>query len=216
MKTTGDPRIDESRAGTIVGSDEAGFGSWAGPLVVCAVATPRGWVDLRVKDSKSLSAKKREALYEEFWKADGFPMAVEVVPASVIDEKGVWRALTEAHEKVIEDTFFRLSEEPLVIVDGNVPTTRGICLPKADTLVPAVSLASIIAKVTHDRVMLEVAKKYPEYNFSSNMGYGGCKKHRAALDTLGPCPEHRQSYDPVKRAVREKSAESEWSILDDC
>lgn len=209
MKKTGNPKIDESTASVVVGSDEVGFGSWAGPLVVAAVATPRNWEDSRVKDSKKLSPRQREALYKEFWQLEGFPMAVQIVEPADIDSKGIWNCLIEAHQEAAASTFWRLVDPPLVIVDGNVPVEKGIPLPKADLMIPAVSLASIIAKVTRDRLMTELAKKYPGYGFEKHFGYG-TPLHQEALNILGPCSIHRQSFDPVARATRE----AEYSVKD--
>lgn len=213
MRPTGDPRIDNSSASVIVGSDEVGFGAWAGPLVVAAVAVPRDWTDPRVKDSKKLSEKRREALYEEFWKPDGFPMCVQVIEPEVIDERGVWACLTQAHYDATHGMDDRLVYEPLIIVDGKIPVEGAIALPKADNLVPAVALASIIAKVTRDRIMIELDKQYPGYDFASSKGYG-VPKHQAALNKLGPCPTHRRSYDPVARAAANLESDLPW-ILDD-
>lgn len=215
MKPTGDPRIDLSNHSVIVGSDEAGYGAYAGPLVVAAVATPRDWTDPRVKDSKKLSERQREALYEEFWKPEGFPMNVVIVEPADIDEKGVWPCLIQAHFDATHGMGHRLVYEPLIVVDGKIPVQDAISLPKADTLVPACSLASIIAKVTRDRILIELDHTYPEYGFAQHKGYG-VPEHQAALDRLGPCPAHRRSYDPVARAVRQSIPEEGWSILDDC
>ncbi len=108
-------------------------------------------------------------------------------------------------------TFWRLPCLPLVVVDGIVDpelekgltyAPRVFCLPKADSLVPAVALASIIAKVTRDRMMVEWDKKYPGYGFAHNSGYG-TPEHQEALGKLGPCPIHRTQYAPVHRAMTE-------------
>jgi len=214
MKPTGDPRIDLSTHSVIVGSDEVGLGAWAGPLCVAAVAVPRDWTDPRVKDSKKLSARQREALYQEFWTPEGFPMRVELIEPEVIDEKGVWACLIQAHHDATHGMGHRLVYDPLIIVDGKIPVEGATSLPKADSLVPAVALASIIAKVTRDRIMVDLDKQYPGYGFAKHSGYG-VPEHQAALDRLGPCPAHRKSYDPVARALR-KTPQEDWSILDDC
>lgn len=213
MKPTGDPRIDESKHTVIVGSDEVGFGAWAGPLVVAAVATPRNWSDPRVKDSKKLSERQREALYEEFFKPEGFPMNVVIVEPSTIDSRGVWSCLVEAHYDATHGMNDRLVDEPLIIVDGQVPVEGGISLPKADNLVPAVALASIIAKVTRDRIMVKLDRQFPGYDLSSSKGYG-VPKHQSGLEKLGPCPIHRRSYEPVARAATNLEDSQGW-ILDD-
>lgn len=213
MKPTGNPKIDGSRAATVIGTDEVGYGAWAGPLVVAAVATPRDWFDPRVKDSKKLSEKVRETLYAEFWKAD-FPMSVQMVEPAQIDEMSVWKALIFAHNAAIKDLLLRCSDKPLVIVDGNVPTEVGFSLPKADDMVPAVSLASIIAKVTRDRIMVKLADTYPGYGFARHKGYG-TPEHQLSLSTKGPCPAHRMSYSPVSSAKGGGDEPDLWDILDE-
>ena len=213
MRPTGDPRIDDSKHTVIVGSDEVGYGAWAGPLVVAAVAAPRDWTDPRVKDSKKLSERQREALYEEFFQPESFPMNVVVVPPETIDEKRVWTCLIEAHQEAARGTFWRLVYEPLIVVDGKIPVPGAIALPKADNLVPAVALASIIAKVTRDRIMVELDRQYPGYDFAGSRGYG-VPKHQAGLNKLGPCPAHRRSYEPVARALRNQESSDEGSYLD--
>lgn len=211
---TGIPEIDNARATCIVGSDECGYGSLAGPLVVCAVATPCDWPgEPDVMDSKDLKSRlRREAVYERHFKPDGFPMNLVVVEPEEIDAKGVRNALKEAHRKAVEGTFWRLAYPPIIVVDGNMDC--GIegahYLPKADSLVPAVSLASIIGKVTHDRIMVELDKKYPGYGFAQHVGYD-TPQHREALNRLGPCPVHRRSYSPVRHAAEAHSvAPTPW------
>jgi len=93
--------------------------------------------------------------------------------------------------------------EPLTIVDGKIPVEGAIALPKADLLIPAVSLASIIAKGTRDRIMTELSKVHPGYGFENHFGYG-TPEHQAALEKLGPCSIHRRSYAPIARMSRPK------------
>jgi len=214
MRPTEDPRIDGSTATIIVGSDEVGFGAWAGPLVVAAVAAPRDWTDPRVKDSKKLSERQREAVYGSFY--DTWPKAVVLVSSTEIDHQGVWKALLAAHLEAIHRVRTQITVEPLVIVDGNLNIEGTIALPKGDQLIPAISLASIFAKVTRDRIMVELDKTYPGYDFAKSRGYG-VPKHQAALNKLGPCPAHRRSYEPVARAATnlESPQEEEGWILDD-
>lgn len=220
MKRTGIPEIDDHPGEFVIGSDEVGYGAWAGPLVVVAVATPRDWEDSRVKDSKKLSEKAREALYREFFQAD-FPMYVAIVEPADIDRRSVWTALIRAHEEAIMGVVALLLPIPgkkLVIVDGNVPTEVGFSLPKADDLVPAVSLASIIAKVTRDRMMVKLADEFPGYGFARHKGYG-TPEHTTALGELGPCSAHRMSYSPVSAAkakLTEQESEDIFDMIEDC
>lgn len=191
--------------GTVVGSDECGLGSWCGPLVVCAVAAPITWPgDPMVKDSKKLSPVQRKAVYDKYWLDDRFVISPVIVDSDEIDNIGIKTALVQAHKKAIEGTYWRLVYEPLVIVDGIVdPGVPGcICLPKADDLVPVVSLASCIGKHIHDTKMAEYDKMYPGYGLSKNSGYGTAG-HRSALAKLGPCPIHRKSYAPIAKLLEE-------------
>jgi ribonuclease HII len=179
--------------------------------VVCAVALPRDWEDSRVKDSKKLSERQREALHDEFLMK--CPNAIHVVQPSEIDEVGVYRALIDAHGKalkmVLQTVRQKWSGDVLIVMDGTLPTPPGvsdaISLPKADNLVPACALASIIGKVYRDRIMVELAKKYEGYGLARHKGYGTAE-HMAALTKLGPCEIHRKSYAPVARAIKEREA----------
>jgi ribonuclease HII len=120
-----------------------------------------------------------------------------------IDEIGVGEALIQAHRKALEGLLAQCKGTCLIVVDGfqygtgslNIPGSIG--LPKADALIPSVSLASIIAKVTRDDMMVQAAQMYPGYSFAKNVGYG-TKEHAEALKKLGPCPIHRRSYQPIK------------------
>ncbi len=199
---TGIPAIDEAKATSIVGSDEVGLGAWAGPAVVCAVATPCAWSDPEVKDSKKLSRAQRERVYRKYWPDESIVISLVVVGVEDIDKVGVHEAIKAGHRQAIEGTFYRLAYEPIIVVDGNWCPDAPLChaLPKADALVPAVSLASVIAKVTRDRLMREYDKEYPGYDFASNVGYG-TPKHQAGLARLGVTPIHRRSFAPIAHYI---------------
>ena len=187
----------------ICGSDEVGLGSWAGPLTVCAAVVPRGWAWPGVTDSKKLSRLARERLYPELIKQVTHCL-VHVDPP-VFDGKGAGRALLEAHALAIQGALQKHLENghrdtPLVIIDGVRELAGAIPLPKADLLIPAVSAASIIAKVSHDWAMDELDLKYPGYFLSKNSGYG-TRAHRAALQRLGVSRAHRRSYSPMSEMV---------------
>jgi ribonuclease HII len=210
---TGIPGLSNLSCTTIVGSDEAGFGSWAGPLYACAVAVDCSWDgDPQIKDSKKLSKAQREKVFERYWGDPRFAVGVGVVESWDIDTLGAHKALKLAHRKAIYGTFDRLTCKPTVVVDGIVDpelnqedVERLILLPKADNLVPAVSLASIFAKVLRDRRMSEYDLEYPGYNFTKHSGYG-VPEHSRALELRGPCKIHRFSYAPIARL----SAETPW------
>ncbi len=191
----------------ILGIDEVGRGPLAGPLVVGAVILPSDkpeWVS-ELRDSKKLSAKKREALSEvilaEATCGLGWVTALE------IDEMGISKALSLACSRAVKSVqrlHVKFSE---IVIDGKVNFLKGTNLenfvttmPKADDLVKEVSAASIIAKVARDHYMYELDSKYPGYGFSSHVGYGTAK-HMAAISELGISPEHRKSFEPIKSIV---------------
>ena len=206
---TGESRIDQSTHSLIVASDEAGYGAWAGPLVVAAVAAPRDWVPpAGLTDSKKLTEARREALYTLLSIDKSITRWIVSVYPQIIDGAGVYKA-NLAHHLSVHGYFQRTYTDALHVADGNLPLGDAIVsLPKADALVPAVSAASILAKVTRDRLMRDLGKEYPGYGFEHHMGYG-VPAHEEALQKLGPCPIHRMSYAPVKAYVR-----SEVNILD--
>lgn len=199
----------------IIGSDEVGYGAWAGPLLVVAVVVPADWKGPPgLTDSKALSVKKREAIA-----AGPLPphTAIWVDPKD-IDAKGVGKALAEAHQAAVAGARARLTEEARarVIIDGSLDfgIEGAEAIPKADAKFPAVSMASVIAKVQRDHMMMVYDAVYPGYGFASNMGYG-TPTHQAGLEKLGPCLIHRRSYAPIARYVRETEPEPlfAWEVL---
>lgn len=202
-RRSGLARIDNHQ-GIVIGSDEVGFGAWAGPLVVCAVAGPVGWDDPRVKDSKLLKPGAREALFKVYSANKAFQVSTVIVSSESIDQQGVGHALRAAHIQALEAAACNL-EHTLGVVDGALPVhTWGLgievtALPKADQLIPECALASIIAKVTRDRLMADLDLQFPGYDLRSSSGYGTAR-HKEALDRLGPSPIHRKSYSPVANA----------------
>jgi ribonuclease HII len=177
-----------------VGADECGFGSWAGPLYVCAVAVPINWKPIAgLNDSKKLRPAKREELY--YFLRDRISHVCTQAEASEIDRDGVGTALRRCFTESV-NTLLTKFPNALVVLDGEVqlPNIDHLHFPKADGLVPAVMAASVIGKVTHDRQMIALAAKYPGYGFGKHAGYG-TKDHLAAIKAKGLTPEHRRSYN---------------------
>jgi ribonuclease HII len=170
----------------LLGIDEAGRGCIAGPLCVAGAVLHDEIKGLT--DSKKLSEKKREELFPLIQKNSDYHVVFK--SAKEVDKKGISTCMKEALEEILQ----KLSHDK-VIFDGN--TTFGVIgletLVKADLKVPAVSGASILAKVSRDRYMKEVAKKYPHYGFEKHKGYG-TKAHRELIAKHGQCNEHRKSF----------------------
>ena len=174
----------------MIGVDEVGRGAWAGPLLVCA-ARLRQPID-GLTDSKLLSAKKRQYYAKIIIKqAD---IGYGWVLASELDSIGLSAALRLATARALAELAPNTAE--VIIIDGTVnfaPEYNSQTLIKADLSVPAVSAASIVAKVARDKHMAEFAKKFPNYGFEKHVGYGTAQ-HRAAIAQYGYTPEHRRSF----------------------
>ncbi|MES2970868.1 MAG: ribonuclease HII [Patescibacteria group bacterium] len=185
--------------GVIVGIDEVGRGCWAGPLVAAAVCLKQPIPGLT--DSKLLSRKKRAELSKEITLSSNYGLGW-VWPAEV-DQLGLTKATEVAMQSAIQS--LSMYDYGEVIIDGNyLYNIISFCknrpcraLVKADSLVPAVSAASIIAKVARDQYMAQQALKYPGYGFEAHVGYGTAR-HLAALRSLGITDIHRRSYKPIK------------------
>lgn len=176
----------------IAGVDEAGRGPLAGPVVAAAVIFPPDYVNTEINDSKKLSAAKREKLYGVIEK-DALSVGVKVVDADVIDDFNILQASLQAmREAVLE-----LSSSPdFILVDGlhRIPIiTPQKPLVKGDNLSVSIAAASIIAKVTRDRIMEIYHRQFPQYNFLKNKGYG-TKEHLNAIRQYGICKIHRKSF----------------------
>jgi ribonuclease HII len=181
----------------IAGVDEAGRGPCAGPLVIAAVILkdPAAPELAAVRDSKDISEKKREELFDVIMK---LATSVCVIQVSVqeIDERGVHVANLDGMRRAVKG----LSLEPAYVLTDGYPI-QGLAIPnvavwKGDQVVTAISAASIIAKVTRDREMIELDKKYPQYGFAGHKGYITAA-HTAALVKHGPCVEHRRSFSNI-------------------
>lgn len=195
----------------ILGIDEVGRGPLAGPLVVGAVVLPElgegrpDWVE-RLKDSKKLSAKRREELSELIWK-EAPAVGLGWVSPKELDEVGMSEALRLATRRAVKSIQGLHAAFSQIVIDGKVNflsltklAKYVSTMPKADDLVKEVSAASIVAKVARDAYMVEAGARFPEYGFEKHMGYGTLA-HREAIVRNGVCPEHRRSFEPIKSMV---------------
>ena len=190
----------------ILGIDEVGRGPWAGPLVMGAVILGQAKID-GLNDSKKLTAKKRQALDMEI-REQASVWALGWVSARELDDVGMSEALRLGCRRTVEQIQVQCREKGVsfdeIIIDGTVNFLRGTVLEdyvttmaKADGLISSVSAASIIAKVARDAYMQQQDAVYPGYGFASNAGYGTAA-HRAGLERLGACAEHRLSFAPLR------------------
>lgn len=178
---------------SICGMDEAGRGPLAGPVVVASVIMPRESMIEGVNDSKKVSEKKRELLYEKITE-EAISWSVAIIDEKKIDEVNILNATKEGVTKCIED----LEKKPdLILIDALTHiNTCGIPyepIIKGDAKCYAIAAASIVAKVTRDRIMRQWEEVYPEYGFAGHKGYGTAK-HIAAIKEYGLCPIHRRSF----------------------
>lgn len=179
-------------AGRVCGIDEAGRGPLAGPVVAGAVILPKDCSILYINDSKKLSEKKREELYEVIMN-EALAAGIGMVSPQRIDEINILQATYEAMREAIQ----KLSLTPDILLNDAV-TIPQISIPqvpiiKGDAKSISIGAASIIAKVTRDRLMAEYDKIMPEYGFAKNKGYG-TKEHMAAIQLHGPSPIHRRTF----------------------
>lgn len=176
----------------VCGVDEAGRGPLAGPVCAAAVILPQGLVIEGLDDSKKLSEKKREALYDRVV-ASAVSYGIAFASVEEIEQTDILSAALLAMNRAIA----QLDPQPaLALIDGN--TTRSIAVNAqsvigGDGKCASIAAASILAKVTRDRLMYAAAEEYPQYGFDKHKGYG-TKAHYAAIDEFGPCPLHRMSF----------------------
>ena len=188
---------DELRASgrTVAGVDEAGRGCLAGPVAAGAVILDPGRPVRGLRDSKKLTEKRREELFAEI-REKSAAWSVAMTGPGEIDRTNILRAALRAMEKAVEG----LSVEPdFVLVDGNARISIAVeqrTVVGGDDRCASVAAASIVAKVTRDRLMKELETEYPGYGFSRHKGYPS-KEHRESLRRLGPCPIHRKSFNGV-------------------
>lgn len=176
----------------ICGIDEAGRGPLAGPVVAGAVILPKDCIILHLNDSKQLSAKRRAELFDEI-KEKAVSFGIGVVSPARIDEINILQATYEAMRHAVED----LQVVPDILLNDAVTIPmlpiKQVGIVKGDARSVSIAAASIIAKVTRDRMMEQYAEIYPEYGFEKHKGYGSAE-HIQAIKEHGPCPIHRSTF----------------------
>lgn len=187
----------------IAGTDEAGRGCLLGPVVASAVVFPPDFFDERINDSKQMSEKKRNDLYQVIID-NALAYAITVVPPEQIDEINILEASRFAMEESLRNLkhpFDFVLTDAMTLYKCDKPHEAII---KGDAKAMCIAAASILAKVTRDNICLELDKQYPQYNIKKNKGYG-TKDHLEALDEFGPVKGlHRFSYKPVKNSLIKK------------
>lgn len=187
--------LNSSGYRTIAGVDEAGRGPLAGPVVAAAVILKTFAFNARIDDSKKLSAKKREKAYHEIIKKSVF--GVGIVNEKTIDRINIYQATKKAMLMALS----KLEIPPeYVIVDGRMKLATKCpikCIINGDSKSISIAAASIVAKVTRDRIMINYDNVYPQYGFARHKGYG-TKAHIEAIKNHGPSPIHRKTFRPIK------------------
>lgn len=205
--------LREKGVRTVIGVDEAGRGPLAGPVHAGAF-----WLDLSsplpallsdLNDSKKLDETTRERLFEAL-QAEGRPMAIGTSSAKVIDEINILQATFRAMKSAVEEVIASVGTEPdLVLVDGNMIIPDGNwpqqAIVKGDAKSLAIAAASILAKVSRDRIMRDAHARWPHFGFLTNKGYGSAQ-HRRALREHGPCELHRRSFSGVVQEKEESQS----------
>ena len=184
----------------IAGVDEVGRGPLVGPVVAACVVLPLEFNLDGLTDSKKLSEKKRDFFFEEI-KRQALGIGVGIIDEKKIDEVNIYEATKIAMKTAIDDCLKNCKIEHILIdampLELDIPTTSII---KGDLKSITISAASVIAKVTRDRMLDELHEKFPMYDFKKNKGYP-TKKHLEAIEEYGILPEHRRSYGPVKNYI---------------
>ena len=179
----------------VAGVDEAGRGPWAGPVVAAAVILDPCNIPDGLNDSKKLNEARRDHLFDQIQSSS--ELAIGIVEAEEIDQINILQATMKAMSVAISG----LPRPPgVALIDGNrapVLSCPSQTIKKGDALSVSIAAASIIAKVTRDRMMKNIDKQFPDYGFARHKGYGTAI-HSTALASLGPCPQHRRSFAPIK------------------
>lgn len=186
----------------VAGVDEVGRGPLVGPVVAACVILPDNFYLDGLTDSKKLSEKKREEFYDKIME-QAISVGVGIVSEKIIDDINIYEATKIAMKDAINNC--KIAPEHILIdampLDLDIPTTSII---KGDLKSITISAASVIAKVTRDRMLIDLDKKYPMYDFKSNKGYG-TKKHLQAIEKYGIIDEHRRSFAPIESYIKEHS-----------
>ena len=194
---------EQATGGRVAGIDEAGRGPWAGPVVAAAVVLNREAIPAGLNDSKKLSAKKRDQLFEQI----NATAQVGIGQASVdeIDQRNILNATYLAMTRAVA-ALPTLPDH--LLIDGNQLPNDLPCpaeaVIKGDGKSLSIAAASIIAKVTRDRIMANLARSFPAYGWERNAGYGTAQ-HREALNLVGVSPHHRRSFAPIHRLMTQES-----------
>lgn len=186
--------------GLVAGVDEAGRGPWAGPVVAAAVILNDLQPIQGLADSKKLTALRRDVLFDEI-RAKALCCSIASATVEEIDQLNILQATLLAMKRAVEG--LRLKPHK-TLVDGNrLPALSMLAeaIVKGDALVPAISAASILAKVTRDRWCADLDRAFPQYGFARHKGYGTAV-HLAALREHGACPQHRRTFAPVARVLK--------------
>lgn len=188
----------------IAGVDEAGRGSLVGPVVIAAVILPKNTYLPKLNDSKKISAKTRKELFQEIKKV-AISFSVIEVSAEKVDELNIYQATLQGMKQAVKNLSvqpdFVLTDAMKLDFEGKIETRSII---HGDALSASIAAASIIAKVTRDKMADDWSKIYPEYGFEHNRGYG-TKAHFDALKKFGFCPLHRKTFNPVKTMLSKDS-----------
>ncbi|MGA8009741.1 MAG: ribonuclease HII [Thiomonas sp.] len=190
---------DSTSVALVAGCDEVGRGPWAGPVVAAAVVLDPAHPVAGLADSKALSARRRTQLDVQI-RAQSLGWSIAESSVEEIDQQNILQATLLAMQRAVAGLPCPIE---LLLVDGNqTPRVSMPCraIVGGDAAHPAISAASIIAKVYRDRLMADLAERYPGYGFERHSGYGTAA-HRAALLTLGPCAAHRRSFAPIRRLL---------------
>ncbi|MEC7839284.1 MAG: ribonuclease HII [Chlamydiota bacterium] len=184
----------------VAGVDEAGRGPLAGPVVAASCHIPSGVYISGVNDSKKLTPKLREKIFEELKNSPEISYGIGIVDHSEIDEINIYQATIRAMLKAVDSMPL---QPDYLLIDG-LPLPHLIlpsnAIVKGDSKSLSIAAASIIAKETRDQIMIEYHKQFPEYGFDKHKGYA-TRAHRDAIKKYGPCPIHRTSFEPIKSMV---------------